>query len=154
MHKKAWSPIDLSRQRKTLSLSLSNRRRRDSEDVETITVCLPPLFSSRLISVPPMFPVCVSRVTISISRVAPFLPRSPRRTWRERVSVARKRATRSVSDGRGNEGLTDAHRGNKSFRVCKHFCPPRNSKVRSSSPRFLSLARCYRRRREDISEKS
>ena len=96
-----------------------------------------------------MFPVCVSRVTISISRVAPFLPRSPRRTWRERVSVARKRATRSVSDGRGNEGLTDAHRGNKSFRVCKHFCPPRNSKVRSSSPRFLSLARGYRIEEEE-----
>lgn len=39
-------------------------------------------------------------------------------------------APREVS---GNEGLTDALRGNRSFRVCKHFCPPRNSKVRSSS---------------------
>lgn len=67
-----------------------------------------------------MFPVCVSRVTISISRVAPFLPRS-RRT-RERSQENAK-----CQSARGNEGLTDARcrEGTEAFaRICKHFRPP------------------------------
>lgn len=93
-----------------------------------------------------MFPVCVSRVTISISRVAPFLPRSPRRTWRERVSVARKRATRSVRKRRINRRATREQKLSSLQTLLS------SSKFENSilfDPRFLSLARGYRIEEEE-----